>query len=167
VVTGVSAYSGGLWLGALRAGEETARILGDTQTAAEYHQLFLKGQKTYISKLWNGEYFRYDTQSESKDAIQADQLAGQWYANLTGLGDLVPYEMQISAMKKIFEVNVMKFGNGEMGAANGMSPDGSIPGMTRPKRYGQDDPGVCRAAAQRWDDRPGLQDSLGPLPRNL
>ena len=133
VVTGVSAYSGGLWLGALRAGEETARILGDTQTAAEYHQLFLKGQKTYISKLWNGEYFRYDTQSESKDAIQADQLAGQWYANLTGLGDLVPYEMQISAMKKIFEVNVMKFGNGEMGAANGMSPDGSIPGNDQAK----------------------------------
>jgi non-lysosomal glucosylceramidase len=126
IVSGVSAYSGGLWLAALRAGEETARILGDTKTAAEYHALFLKGRKTYISDLWNGEYFRYDTGSKSKDDIQADQLAGQWYANLTGLGDIVPYVMQQSALKKIFDFNVMKFGHGEMGAANGMAPDGSI-----------------------------------------
>jgi non-lysosomal glucosylceramidase len=125
-VRGVSAYSGGLWLGALRAGEETARTLGETSTAEEYHQLFLKAQKTYIGKLWNGEYFRYDTGSDYRDAIQTDQLAGQWYASMLGLGDLVPHEMQVSALKKIFAFNVLKFGNGEMGAANGMAPDGSI-----------------------------------------
>ena len=34
--------------------------------------------------------------------------------------------MQVSAMKKIFDVNVMKFGHGEMGAANGMTADGAI-----------------------------------------
>jgi non-lysosomal glucosylceramidase len=126
VVHGVSAYSGNLWLAALRAGEETARILGDTKTAAEYHALFLKGQKTYIADLWNGEYFRYDTGSDSKDDIQTDQLAGQWYANLTGLGDIVPHEMQVSAAKMIFDYNVMKFGHGDMGAANGMTPEGAI-----------------------------------------
>lgn len=126
VVHGVSAYSGGLWLAALRAGEESARILGDTNTAAEYHTLFLKGQKTYISKLWNGEYFLYDTGKESGTDIQTDQLAGQWYANLTGLGEIVPRAMQLKASKKIFDFNVMKYGNGEMGAANGMSKDGTI-----------------------------------------
>jgi non-lysosomal glucosylceramidase len=126
VTTGVSAYSGGLWLAALRAAEETARALGEANSAAEYRALFLKGQKTYIAKLWNGEYFRYDTGSESKDDIQTDQLAGQWYANLTGLGDIVPHPMQVSAMKKIFDFNVMKFGDGEMGAANGMAADGTI-----------------------------------------
>jgi len=66
VVRGVSAYSGGLWLAALRAGEETAHILGDSQTATEYHELFAKGQKTYISQLWNGEYFRYDASTSSR-----------------------------------------------------------------------------------------------------
>ena len=126
VVHGVSAYCGGLWLAALRAGEETARILGDTKTAEEYHALFLKGQRTYISDLWNGEYFRYDTGSDSKNDIQTDQLAGQWYANLTGLGDIVPHSMQVSAAKKIFDFNVMKFAHGDMGAANGMMPDGAI-----------------------------------------
>jgi non-lysosomal glucosylceramidase len=125
VVKGVSAYSGGLWMAALRAAEETARLVGDATAAAEYHALFLKGQKTYIAQLWNGEYFRYDT-SESGDDIQTDQLAGQWYANLTGLGDIVPHEMQISALKKIYAFNVMRFGGGQMGAVNGMSADGKI-----------------------------------------
>jgi non-lysosomal glucosylceramidase len=126
VVRGVSAYSGGLWLAALRAAEETGRILGDTKTADSYHALFLRGRNTYVTQLWNGSYFRYDTSSEAKDDIQTDQLAGQWYADLTGLGDIVPREMQDSALKKIFAVNVKKFGNGEMGAANGMTADGAI-----------------------------------------
>lgn len=126
IVRGVSAYCGGLWLAALRASEETARTLDEPQKADEYHAQFLKAQKTYIDKLWNGEYFRYDEQSAYRDSIQADQLAGQWYANMTGLGDLYPKQMQLSAAKKIFATNVMKFGNGEMGAANGMAADGSI-----------------------------------------
>jgi non-lysosomal glucosylceramidase len=126
VVRGVSAYSGGLWLAALRAGEEMARGMKDTQTQSEYHALFLRAQQTYISTLWNGEYFRYDTSSSYKDAIQTDQLAGQWYANLTGLGDLVPRAMQLSALKKIYSYNVMKFGDGDMGAVNGMMPDGTV-----------------------------------------
>jgi non-lysosomal glucosylceramidase len=126
VVRGVSAYCGGLWLAALRASEETARVLGERKSAENYHILFLKAQKTYIDKLWNGEYFRYDAQSAYRDSIQADQLAGQWYANMTGLGDLVPKAMRVSALKKIFANNVMKFGKGEMGAANGMAADGSI-----------------------------------------
>jgi non-lysosomal glucosylceramidase len=126
VVRGVSAYCGGLWLAALRASEETGRALGEQRAADEYHTLFQKAQKTYVDKLWNGEYFRYDMESEYRDSIQADQLAGQWYANMTGLGDLVPKEMQVSALKKIFANNVMKFGEGEMGAANGMAANGSI-----------------------------------------
>jgi non-lysosomal glucosylceramidase len=126
VVRGVSAYCGGLWLAALRASEEMGRALGDNDAAAQYHELFLKAQKTYVSRLWNGDYFRYDTESESRGSIQADQLAGQWYANMTGLGDLVPHEMQLAAAKTIFAFNVAKFGDGEMGAANGMNADGSI-----------------------------------------
>src|SRR5579863_1045774 len=126
VVRGVSAYCGGLWLAALRASEEMGRALGDSRAPAQYHEMFLKAQKTYVTQLWNGDYFRYDTESESHGSIQADQLAGQWYANMTGLGDLVPHEMQLAAAKKIFAFNVLKFGAGEMGAANGMNADGSI-----------------------------------------
>jgi non-lysosomal glucosylceramidase len=34
--------------------------------------------------------------------------------------------MQRKALKKVFDFNVMKFGNGEMGAVSGMAADGSI-----------------------------------------
>lgn len=78
------------------------RALGEIHAADEYHNLFEKARKTYIEKLWNGEYFRQDMESEYRDSIQADQLAGQWYANMTELGDLVPREMQMSALKKDF-----------------------------------------------------------------
>jgi non-lysosomal glucosylceramidase len=126
VVRGESAYCGGLWLGALRAAQEIARSLGDTAGATKYHDLFAKSQASYIKKLWNGKYFSYDTESEYRDNVQADQLAGQWYAHMTGLGDLVPRHMQQKALKTIYELNVMKFANGEMGAANGMGADGKV-----------------------------------------
>lgn len=126
VVRGESAYCGGLWLAALRAAEEMGGILGDKQSAAKYHELFARGQASYIKHLWNGEYFFYDTDSEYKDDIQAEQLAGQWYANMTGLGNLVPMDMQKKALKKVFDFNVMKFGKGEMGAVSGMAANGHI-----------------------------------------
>jgi non-lysosomal glucosylceramidase len=125
ITRGASAYSGGLYLAALRATEEIARSLGDTNTAQEYKSLFQRAQASYIKKLWNGEYFNYDLNSPYHTNIMADQLAGQWYANLTGLGDLVPLQMRQSAMHKVFDYNVKKFSNGELGALNGMSADGT------------------------------------------
>jgi non-lysosomal glucosylceramidase len=126
VVRGESAYSGGLWLASLRSAEEIAKQLGDSAATTRYHDLFTKAQASYVKKLWNGEYFRYDTDSEYRDDIQADQLAGQWYANMTGLGDIVPRDMQLSSLKKIYAFNVMKFADGSMGAVNGIAPDGSL-----------------------------------------
>lgn len=126
VTRGESAYSGGLYLAALRATEEIARTLGDTATAQEYRGLFTKGQGSYIKKLWNGEYFNYDIGSPYHDNVMADQLAGQWYANLTGLGDIVPLKMRQSALRKIFNFNVKKYANGELGALNGMGADGKV-----------------------------------------
>ena len=115
-----------MWLASLRAAEEIGKKLGDAQAAAKYHALFAKGQKSFIQKLWNGSYFRYDTESEYQDNIQADQLAGQWYADVTGLGDIVPREMRAKALKAIYDNNVMKFAKGEMGAVNGIAADGTI-----------------------------------------
>jgi len=126
VVRGVSSYSGGLWLASLRAAEEIAKALGHNGDVTKYHERFAAGQATYIKRLWNGQYFLYDTGSSYKDNIQAEQLAGQWYANMTGLGDLVPREMQLKALQKVFDFNVMKFGNGKMGAVSGMAADGRM-----------------------------------------
>jgi non-lysosomal glucosylceramidase len=124
VARGESAYSGGLYLAALRATAEIARKLGDSSSAATYDARFKKAQAAYIKNLWNGTYFNYDQGSTYHTDIMAEQLAGQWYANLTGLGDLVPAQMRKSALQRVYDFNVMKFQNGEMGAINGMSADG-------------------------------------------
>jgi non-lysosomal glucosylceramidase len=64
--------------------------------------------------------------SEYRDNIQTIQLAGQWYATMTGLGDNVPKQMRVPAMRKVFNLNVKKFGNREFGAADGMGADGQL-----------------------------------------
>jgi uncharacterized protein (DUF608 family) len=56
----------------------------------------------------------------------ADQLAGQWYADATGLGDLLPEDRIQQALRTIHAQNVRRFGGGRMGAVNGMRPDGSV-----------------------------------------
>jgi len=124
IATGESAYSGGLYLAALRATTEIALKVGDSAAATEYDVLFKRAQAAYVKKLWNGTYFNYDTLSEYHDDIMAEQLAGQWYANLTNLGDLVPKKMRLSALRTVYNNNVMLFGNGQMGAVNGTGPKG-------------------------------------------
>jgi non-lysosomal glucosylceramidase len=126
VARGESAYSGGLYVAALKASAEMGRTLGDSAGAAKYDALFAKAQSAYVQKLWNGKYFRYDVASEYKDDIMAEQLAGQWYANMTGLGDMVPAQMRHSALQTVFDNNVMKLANGTMGALNGVGPNGEV-----------------------------------------
>ncbi|MEO8725754.1 MAG: non-lysosomal glucosylceramidase [Acidobacteriaceae bacterium] len=126
IARGESAYSGGLYLAALRATAEIGRKLGDANTASQYDALFKRAQAAYIKNLWNGTYFDYDTGSPYRTSIMAEQLAGQWYASMTGLGDLVPAAMRRSALQHVFDNNVMKFNGGEMGALNGMNADGSV-----------------------------------------
>jgi non-lysosomal glucosylceramidase len=45
---------------------------------------------------------------------------------MTGLGDIVPRNTQVSALRKIYDLNVLKFGGGEMGAVNGIGSDGTL-----------------------------------------
>jgi non-lysosomal glucosylceramidase len=56
----------------------------------------------------------------------ADQLAGQWYADVTGLGSLLPDERIEAALRTIHARNVRGFADGRMGAVNGMQPDGRV-----------------------------------------
>jgi len=104
---------------------------------------FSEGQKTYIAQLWNGEYFRYDTAANRKTTFRPTS----WLDSGTQTSparDIVPHSMQVSAMKKIFDVNVMKFGGGEMGAANGMAADGAILSNAEAKEVWVEQRGLCR-----------------------
>jgi non-lysosomal glucosylceramidase len=86
-----------------------------------------RGSAAFEAKLWNGRCYRFDASGEaSSDSVMADQLAGQWYADATGLGDLVSPERILTALRTVYESNVLGFGDGDMGAVNGIRPDGSI-----------------------------------------
>ncbi|HVO69152.1 MAG TPA: glycoside hydrolase family 116 protein, partial [Aggregatilineaceae bacterium] len=120
--TGVSAYSGGLWLGALAAMREMAHLVGDESAAAQYGALLEKARAVYEDTLWTGEYYRYD---EKSSAIMADQLAGEWYARIAGLS-VLPDDRVNSALESIYAHNVQQFQDGQMGAVNGMYSEGRI-----------------------------------------
>ncbi|KAK9286160.1 hypothetical protein L1049_014542 [Liquidambar formosana] len=125
-VSGVSAYSGGLWVAALQAASAMACEVGDKGSGAYFWSKFQKA-KTVYEKLWNGSYFNYDNSGGStSSSIQADQLAGQWYARACGLLPIVDEDKAKSALEKVYNFNVLKVKDGRWGAMNGMLPDGKV-----------------------------------------
>jgi uncharacterized protein (DUF608 family) len=101
------------YLGGLRAAEEMARAVGDTSAASEYRKLFANGSRWIDANLFNGEYYVQHVRGAAKDQIAAglrsdmgsedtlepqyqmgegclaDQLIGQYLADVSGLGPLV------------------------------------------------------------------------------
>jgi len=108
---GVTTFISGYYLAALRAGEEWARRVGDSASAARFHAIFEKGQKTLVELCWNGDYFQQDLpdyldrQGEVGPGCMADQLIGQWWAHQLGLGYILPREKVIAALKAVFQHN--------------------------------------------------------------
>lgn len=130
---GVSAYCGGLWIAALEAAIAIAKILGETltpslpeipETIATYQSWLAQARPVYQQKLWNGKFYRLDSNSGS-EVVMADQLCGQFYARLLGLPDVVPTECAESALAMVYEACFLNFEAGKFGVANGLMPDGS------------------------------------------
>jgi non-lysosomal glucosylceramidase len=131
---GVSAYCGGLWLAALQSAIAIGNILktsdNNPDTDTINHQInkfqtwLSRSLPIYQEKLWNGKYYKLDSESGS-DVVMADQLCGQFYARLLGLPDIIPNECAHSALTTVYEACFLKFHEGKFGAANGLHPDGS------------------------------------------
>jgi non-lysosomal glucosylceramidase len=150
---GISAYCGGLWLAALEAaiaigdrlkdapagwnGSNSHQNVPEPAEVLPQYRLWLERAKPlYQDTLWNGQYYRLDSESGS-DVVMADQLCGQFYAQLLGLEDIVPRNCTMLALKTVYESCFVQF-NGDravpIGAANGVMPDGSPedPNATHP-----------------------------------
>ncbi len=54
---GPNPYNNTLYLAALRAAEEMAKIQGEPELAGRYHKLFESGRKFMDEKMWNGEFY--------------------------------------------------------------------------------------------------------------
>ncbi|KAG6719521.1 hypothetical protein I3842_03G009900 [Carya illinoinensis] len=99
---------------------------GDKASANYFWVRYQKAKAVYDT-LWNGSYFNYDNSGGSFSAsIQADQLAGQWYARACGLSPIVEKDKVRSALEKVYNFNVLKVKGGMRGAVNGMLPDGRV-----------------------------------------
>ncbi|HLJ55468.1 MAG TPA: GH116 family glycosyl hydrolase, partial [Chthonomonadaceae bacterium] len=111
-VFGPNTFVGTLYLAALRAAEEMARIHGEPKLAAEYRVRFQKGSAGYDSQLWNGEYFIqvYDPEKNPEQnygqGCHSDQLLGQWWASVMALGAVLPEEHVRSAISAIVRHNL-------------------------------------------------------------
>jgi non-lysosomal glucosylceramidase len=127
LVGGPSAYSGGLWLAALSAAAAIADQVGAAERAESYRELLDRGRQSYEELLWTGEYYAYDTsRNRQQNTILAAQAAGPWYAGACGLPSIVPDEHLRGALEKVLAFNVRQFEEGQMGAVNGMRPDGRV-----------------------------------------
>jgi uncharacterized protein (DUF608 family) len=122
---GPNTMMGTLYLGALRAAEEMARALGDEERAADYRAVFESGWRKTIELLWNGSYFNQivlkpgspldsgelDVASPDYPRYQhgrgclSDQLLGQWFARVVGLGDLLPADSVAATLSAIHANN--------------------------------------------------------------
>jgi non-lysosomal glucosylceramidase len=124
---GPSAYGGSLWLAALRAGIAMGERVGDGGTVAWLRDVLERALPAFEAKLWSGTHYRYDAGGDaSGDSVMTDQLAGQWWADATGLGDVAPADHVRLALGTVYERNVLGFGDGHMGAVNGTRPDGTV-----------------------------------------
>ncbi|BAF22739.1 Os08g0111200 [Oryza sativa Japonica Group] len=126
-VSGVSAYTGGLWVAALQAAAAMAGIVGDGAAEAYFRGRYHRARRVYTDELWNGGYFNYDNSGgATSSSIQADQLAGQWYARACGLEPIVDGDKARRALATVLDYNVMRVKGGAIGAVNGMRPDGAV-----------------------------------------
>ena len=82
------------YLGALRAAEELAKVVGDDDFAAECARKFAVGREKSDQLLFNGEYYEHRQTPGDTHTFQlgpgclVDQLVGQTFARLVGLGEL-------------------------------------------------------------------------------
>ncbi len=107
-ISGPNTFTGTQYLAALRAAEEMAREMGDVRAARRYRAIFEKGSNWLNRNLFNGEYFVQEWPQAQPDhdyglGCHADQLMGQWWANHSNLGYLLPKDRVKSALRSIFK----------------------------------------------------------------
>ena len=108
---GPNTMVGSLYLAALRAAEEMAREVDDTLFADRIKEIFEKGKRLSVERLFNGEYFvqKVDLEEHPKhqyaDGCLADQLFGQGWAHQVGLGYVYPEENVRSTLQAIWRYN--------------------------------------------------------------
>jgi len=129
---GPNTMVGTLYLGALLAGERMARALGDTAAADEYRRVFESGTTKLDAELWADGFYIQRVPDPSRITPQkvetteawyaaavdrgavkyqygqgclSDQLLGQWFAEVVGLGRLLREDHVRGTLASIYRHN--------------------------------------------------------------
>ncbi len=108
---GENMLANSIFFAALRAGARLAEHLGETELAGRWLEAAELGSARADAVLYNGEYYRQRTDDVDAHRYQygegclSDQLLGQTYAHLNGLGHLLPPDHVRSAVGAIFAHN--------------------------------------------------------------
>ena len=121
---GTPAYISSLWLASLKAGARLADEVGDADAAARWRGWLRTGAASFDAKLWNGEYYSLWVDGARRDeCCMSDQLSGEWYTQLMGLGQSLPRERVIAALRAVVAHNFTP----EQGLINASYPAGRQP----------------------------------------
>lgn len=110
-IYGANSFLGSLYLAALRAAEEMARIAGDEPAAKRYRGIYEQGRVNLPQEAWNGEYYiqkvdlKLYPENQYGPGCHSDQLLGQWWAHQLDLGAILPEEQARTALGSILKYN--------------------------------------------------------------
>lgn len=104
--SGTPVYISVLWLAALKAAVTIADIVGDKSRSEQWSSILQSGKKALEEKLWNGEYYNlWRNNGETDESLMTDQLDGEWFLRMIGLGGNIPDERVRSVIQYIFKHN--------------------------------------------------------------
>ncbi|MBQ6266705.1 MAG: hypothetical protein IJK64_02915 [Clostridia bacterium] len=99
--SGTPVYISILWLAALKAAARMADEMGDAERANTWRSLLASGLASLERRLWNGEYYDlWKSDAEKDETLMTDQLDGEWFLRVAGIGGNLP-DARIRAILRV------------------------------------------------------------------
>lgn len=108
---GQVAWMSGMYVAALRAGEQMATEIGDMAFAGKCRRIAESGSRNLVARLYNGEYFinvidpKHAAEMNSGGGCFIDQVYGQSWAFQVGLPRILPKAETCSALRSLWTYN--------------------------------------------------------------
>ena len=119
-LSGTPCYIAILWLAALKAGVLLAERMGDEVHRAKWQSILELGKESLEKLLWNGEYYDlWRTDDATDGCLMSDQLDGEWFLRMIGLGGNLPDERIKAVTDLIWQRNYTP----ETGLLNASCPE--------------------------------------------
>ena len=119
--SGSPVYISILWLAALKAAARMADETGDTARAQSWREELAKGLTSLEKRLWNGEYYDlWRSGTEKDETLMTDQLDGEWFLRVAGVGGNLSDERVRAVLRVILDRNF----DYDSGLINATCPEG-------------------------------------------